>query len=151
MADREMEMEPMMLQRKKISRVSMILYGLGDLASQFVWTFTGTYLTVFYTDIVGLAPGVVSIIMLCARLWDGINDPMMGGFAERTKSKIQTVHFVWNTFFSSVYSSHFHCSFWKWGDRYCLGCGDICDIRHALYTCKYSIWSIARGNDRGRE
>lgn len=87
MADREMKMEPMMLQRKKISRVSMILYGLGDLASQFVWTFTGTYLTVFYTDIVGLAPGVVSIIMLCARLWDGINDPMMGGFAERTKSK----------------------------------------------------------------
>lgn len=87
MAEREFDMNTNSIQKRKISRGSMMLYGLGDLASQFVWTFTGTYLTVFYTDVVGLAPGVVSIIMLCARLWDGINDPMMGGVAERTKSK----------------------------------------------------------------
>ncbi|MBO0452640.1 MFS transporter [Enterococcus sp. MJM16] len=82
-----MDIEPTTVQKKKISRGRMMLYGMGDLASQFVWTFTGTYLTVFYTDVVGLAPGVVSVIMLCARLWDGINDPMMGSVAERTKSK----------------------------------------------------------------
>lgn len=87
MAEREFDMKTNSIQKRKISRGSMMLYGLGDLASQFVWTFTGTYLTVFYTDVVGLAPGIVSIIMLCARLWDGINDPMMGGVAERTKSK----------------------------------------------------------------
>lgn len=87
MAEREMNLEVAKEENKKISKLSMMFYGLGDLASQFVWTFMGTYLTVFYTDIVGLAPGVVSVIMLCARLWDGINDPMMGSIAERTKSK----------------------------------------------------------------
>ncbi len=71
----------------KISKVSMVCYGLGDLASQFVWTFVGTYLTVFYTDIVGLTPIAVSVIMLVARLWDGFNDPLMGAVAERTHSK----------------------------------------------------------------
>ena len=69
------------------SKAGVLLYGLGDLASQFVWTFVGTYLTVFYTDIVGLAPAAVSAIMLGARIWDAFNDPMMGALAERTRSR----------------------------------------------------------------
>lgn len=73
---------------QKLSKLTMVMYGLGDLASQFVWTFVGTYLTVFYTDVVGLAPLAVSMIMLLARLWDGVNDPIMGMVAERTRTKI---------------------------------------------------------------
>lgn len=57
------------------------------MASQLVWQFVSTYLTVFYMDIVGLAPIAVSTIMMVAKIWDGINDPMMGGIAERTRSK----------------------------------------------------------------
>lgn len=72
---------------KKASRLGVICYGLGDLASQFVWTFVGSYLTIFYTDIVGFAPVVVSGIMLIARVWDAVNDPMMGSIAENTRSK----------------------------------------------------------------
>lgn len=73
--------------KKMASRAAVICYGLGDLASQFVWTFVGTYLSIFYTDIVGLAPVVVSAIMMGARIWDAINDPMMGAIAERTRSR----------------------------------------------------------------
>ena len=72
---------------KKASGLGVICYGLGDLASQFIWTFVGSYLTIFYTDIVGFAPIVVSAIMLIARVWDAVNDPMMGAIAERTRSK----------------------------------------------------------------
>lgn len=72
---------------KLAKKSAVILYGLGDLASQFVWTFVGSYLTIFYTDIVGMTPAAVSIIMLLARIWDGINDPIMGAMAERTRSK----------------------------------------------------------------
>lgn len=71
----------------RASKAAVICYGFGDLASQFVWTFVGSYLTVFYTDVVGLAPLVVSAIMVIARIWDAINDPMMGAIAERSKSK----------------------------------------------------------------
>ena len=69
------------------SKPAVICYGFGDLASQFVWTFVGSYLTIYYTDIVGLAPAIVSVIMMGARIWDAINDPMMGAIAERTRSK----------------------------------------------------------------
>lgn len=45
---------------KRASTLGVICYGLGDLASQFIWTFVGSYLTIFYTDIVGFAPVIVS-------------------------------------------------------------------------------------------
>ncbi len=71
----------------RLKRWQRMCYGLGDLACQFVWTFVGSYLTVYYTDIVGLAPLAVSVIMMVARLWDAINDPMMGAIAERTNTR----------------------------------------------------------------
>ena len=75
------------MEKKMASKLAVICYGFGDLASQFVWTFVGSYLTIYYTDIVGLAPAIVSIIMMGARIWDAVNDPMMGAIAERTRSK----------------------------------------------------------------
>ena len=72
---------------KQLSRKSIVSYALGDLASQLVWTYVGMYLTVYYLDVVGLAPAVASIIMLVAKVWDAVNDPMMGAICERTQSK----------------------------------------------------------------
>ena len=75
------------MQKKLASKAAVICYGFGDLASQFVWTFVGTYLTVFYTEVVGIAPAAVAAILLGARIWDAFNDPMMGALAERTRSR----------------------------------------------------------------
>lgn len=72
---------------ERLSKKSIFSYALGDLASQMVWQFVGMYLTVYYLDVVGLAPAVASTIMLIAKIWDAINDPMMGGICERTNSK----------------------------------------------------------------
>lgn len=72
---------------EKLSKKSIICYGLGETASQLVWQFVGAYLTIFYMDIVGLAPMAVSTILLVAKVWDAINDPMMGGIAERTRTR----------------------------------------------------------------
>ena len=69
---------------KRLSKVTLLAYGVGDFASNLTNTFIGSYLSLFYTDVVGLAPAVVSMIMLIARIWDGINDPMFGAIAERT-------------------------------------------------------------------
>ena len=68
---------------KKLSWGSIIGYGFGEAGTQFSWTLISNYLTVFYTDVVGLTPVVISTIMLVARIWDAINDPMFGTIAER--------------------------------------------------------------------
>ena len=72
---------------ERLSRKSIFSYALGDLASQLVWTFVGMYLSVYYLDVVGLAPAAASAIMLVAKVWDAVNDPMMGAICERTKSR----------------------------------------------------------------
>lgn len=62
-------------------------YGTGNFASQLSWTMVSTYLAVFYTDVFGLQTGAVAILFLVAKIWDGINDPMMGEIMEHTHTK----------------------------------------------------------------
>lgn len=62
-------------------------YGFTDAGGNFAFGMVSSYLTVFYTDVVGLTPAVISVIMLIARIWDGVNDPMMGIICEKTHSR----------------------------------------------------------------
>ncbi len=73
--------------REKISVWKKIGYGMGEAGSQFSWTLISSYLTVYYTDVVGLTPAVISMIMLIARIWDAVDDPMFGAIAENTHTK----------------------------------------------------------------
>lgn len=71
----------------KLSRLTLIAYGCGDFASNMCWTFIGTYLSVFYTDALGIAPALASILMMSARIFDAVFDPAFGAIAERTRSR----------------------------------------------------------------
>lgn len=71
----------------KLSMMQKIGYGMGEAGSTLSFTMIGSYLTVFYSDVVGLAPGIISIIMLIARIWQALCDPLFGGIAENTRSK----------------------------------------------------------------
>ena len=62
-------------------------FALGEVGSNLSWYMINTYLTIFYTDVVGLSASAISAIMLIARIWDAINDPMMGSIADRTKTR----------------------------------------------------------------
>lgn len=72
---------------KPLTFANYVVYGMGNFASQLSWTMVGTYLSIFYTDVFGLGVGVVAMLMLIAKVWDGINDPMMGTIMERTHTK----------------------------------------------------------------
>ncbi|RXY50988.1 hypothetical protein DD582_32915, partial [Klebsiella pneumoniae] len=38
----------------------------------------------FYTDILGLAPALVGVLLLSVRVIDAVTDPIMGALADRT-------------------------------------------------------------------
>jgi sugar (glycoside-pentoside-hexuronide) transporter len=76
-----------MNKEKRLSKLTLFAYGCGDFASNLCWTFIGSYLSIFYTDIVGFAPAVASVLLLVAKIWDAVNDPMFGAIAERTNSR----------------------------------------------------------------
>ncbi len=71
----------------QVGNAQIGIYGLGNFASQLSWTMVSSYLILFYTDVFGLATGAVAMLMLVAKVWDGINDPMMGSIMDRTQTK----------------------------------------------------------------
>lgn len=64
-----------------------LMYALGDLGANFVWTFCSSFLTLYYTDSVLVSAGLVGTIMLICRIFDGFSDIGAGLLIERTKSK----------------------------------------------------------------
>lgn len=71
----------------KIGLAQYFAYGMGNFASQLSWTMVSTYLAVFYTNVFGLSTGAVAILFLVAKIWDGVNDPIMGEIMEHTHTK----------------------------------------------------------------
>lgn len=62
-------------------------YGFGDMASSMFWKIFGMYLLFFYTKIFGLAPATAGTMFLLTRIWDSLNDPIMGLVADRTRDR----------------------------------------------------------------
>ena len=62
-------------------------YALGDGAANIAWRGGMIFLIIFYTDVFGLNPAVVGLLMLIARFGDGIIDIVMGILCDRTNSK----------------------------------------------------------------
>lgn len=76
-----------MKSQEKASPILVGAYSLGEIGCQMSWYMINNYLMLFYTDILGLAATAISAIMLIARVWDAINDPMMGDIADRTNTR----------------------------------------------------------------
>lgn len=62
-------------------------YAVGDLGMNLNFQLIGFFLAYFYTDVFGISPAHVAGLFLIARIWDAINDPIMGILADRTRSK----------------------------------------------------------------
>ena len=62
-------------------------YGLGDTASNIVFQVVVNFLMIFYTDVFGISAAAVGTLMLAVRLFDAVTDPVMGGLADRTRSR----------------------------------------------------------------
>ena len=62
-------------------------YALGDGAANIAWRGVATFLFIFYTDVFGLNPAAVGLLLLVARVSDGITDVLMGIIGDRTESK----------------------------------------------------------------
>jgi len=73
--------------KNKLSRITKIIYGSGDLGFSLTTTIIGAYFLFFLTDVVGIKPAVAGIAILVGRTWDYINDPLIGYLSDRTRSR----------------------------------------------------------------
>lgn len=73
--------------KEKVSFGEKLAYGVGDGGCNFVWTTIGSFLTLYYTDSVGISAAVVGTIMLLTRLLDGLSDLGMGALIDKTHTR----------------------------------------------------------------
>lgn len=75
------------MQDNKISFKERLSFGLAGLGQNMVYNYTTAYIMVFYTDVVKLLPVAVGTLMLVARIFDAVNDPIMGLIIDKTRTK----------------------------------------------------------------
>ena len=63
-------------------------YGVGALGLDLSYGLFYSYLSIYLTDALGVSPWFLLVLTPIARLWDGINDPMMGSIVDISHHKM---------------------------------------------------------------
>lgn len=71
----------------KVSITEKLAFASGDVACNFVFGFTGSLLTFFYTDYAGIPVAVVATIMLISRFFDGGSDIVFACIVDKVHSR----------------------------------------------------------------
>jgi glycoside/pentoside/hexuronide:cation symporter, GPH family len=72
---------------KKLDFGTKMAFGAGDLGTAITAMIGISYLSPFLTDVAGLSPSLAGRTQLIGKVWDAINDPMVGVLSDRTQSK----------------------------------------------------------------
>lgn len=72
-----------------------VTYGIGELAGAVPVGLLAFFLLYFLTTVAGLSPGMAGGVLLVGRLWDAVNDPLIGWLSDRTTSPRWGRRFPW--------------------------------------------------------
>ncbi len=71
----------------KLSFFERFAYGLGDYASNLVYSAISAFLLVYYTNVVGASAAAAASIIAVSKLLDGVSDLVMGYIVDHTHSR----------------------------------------------------------------
>ena len=69
-----------------LSLATKLAVGAGDLGTALTANLQVFYLLYFFTSVAGMNPGRAGVVLLVGKLWDAINDPIVGILSDRTRS-----------------------------------------------------------------
>ena len=79
--------ETSMATKQNLTVLEKFGFGLGDTASNIVYQAVINILLYFYTDVYGIQAAAAGTLLLAVRFFDAVTDPLMGGIADRTRSR----------------------------------------------------------------
>jgi GPH family glycoside/pentoside/hexuronide:cation symporter len=74
-------------QSEKLHLTTKLAYGAGDFGPAVAANILVFYLLFFFTDVAGLSPGLAGSILMIGKISDAINDPIVGIWSDRTRSR----------------------------------------------------------------
>ena len=76
-----------MKQENYIPKKESLAFGIGALGQGMIYAMMSSYISDYYLNVLQLTPMFVLLLMLLARVWDAINDPLMGMIVDRRTTK----------------------------------------------------------------
>jgi glycoside/pentoside/hexuronide:cation symporter, GPH family len=73
--------------RPKLSMPVKLAYGAGDLGAGLTSQFLSFFLLIFLIDVAGMSPLVAGSVLAFGKVWDAVNDPLVGMLSDRTNSR----------------------------------------------------------------
>ena len=60
-------------------------YALGDLGCNLSFSLISAFMLDFYTQYIGIPGAIWAVIIIVTKVWDGVNDPIMGGIMDSVR------------------------------------------------------------------
>ncbi|EAW42983.1 MFS transporter [Nodularia spumigena CS-584] len=74
-------------ENQKLDLKTKLAYGAGDLGPAITGNISIFFLLVFFTNVAGIPAGLAGSVLMIGKVWDAINDPIIGVLSDRTKSR----------------------------------------------------------------
>ncbi len=72
---------------EKLSIAKKLMFGAGMGGYNIMWYWINSFLMIFYTDTIGVPMASITALMFVVRIFDAINDPIIGSFMDRRQSR----------------------------------------------------------------
>ncbi len=72
---------------EKLTLSTKLAYGAGDLGPAITANVLAVFLLIFFTNVAGLNAALAGSVLLIGKVWDAINDPIVGILSDRTRSQ----------------------------------------------------------------
>ncbi len=63
-------------------------YGIGEMSSEVPGSILSFFVLFFLTNVAGLNPALAGATLLVGKVWDAVNDPLVGWLSDRTRSRL---------------------------------------------------------------
>lgn len=75
------------MNRMSLTKKEKISYGLGAVGKDLVYMLSASYMLYYYQDVMGVDAIVMGVLLMIARIFDALNDPIMGVVVAKTKTR----------------------------------------------------------------
>lgn len=124
-------------------------YAMGDTACCLVFGLVTSFLQKFYTDIFSLSPLFIMLMFIGARVWDAINDPLMGRLCDTIKLSKWGRYRPWFLWAAGPLVISTVLMFIKWpgltGEENYIGTCIYATVTYIMFGMSYTMLQIPYG------
>ena len=133
--------------RERVGFIDYVSYAAGDFGCNMAFTLAGSYFTLFFTQFMGISSLTFAGIMVFLKIWDAVNDPLIGGIMDSTRREYKRGKFRTFMFYGSflLFLSGLLC-FLPVPGAPDIAKVILCIVGYMLYDCAYTLVNVPYGS-----